>query len=158
MPKPINSPNTQYVTCRFDHHSFLRSNYELKLVVQAYRNISRTCKQYLYGDSNAEQFLILELRNQFKLPFYCETPVELIKDGAVHTPLFSKEDLLIKSIEIMNYSVITITLFNSLLMNFKINTLEGKTKLSRLMRKEKGHLIKFYVMKLSIYFITKETS
>lgn len=25
MPKPINSPNTQYVTCRFDHHSFLRS-------------------------------------------------------------------------------------------------------------------------------------
>ncbi len=25
MPKPINSANTQYVTCRFDHHSFLRS-------------------------------------------------------------------------------------------------------------------------------------
>jgi hypothetical protein len=25
MPKPINSVNTQYVTCRFDHHSFLRS-------------------------------------------------------------------------------------------------------------------------------------
>ncbi len=71
MPKPINSPNTQYVTCRFDHHSFLRSNNWINLVVQAYRNISRTCKQYLYGDSNAEQFLILELRNQFKLPFYC---------------------------------------------------------------------------------------
>lgn len=25
MPKPINSVNTQYVTCRFDHHSYLRS-------------------------------------------------------------------------------------------------------------------------------------
>ena len=83
MPKPINSANTQYVTCRFDHHSFLRSSPSHYPVVQAYRNISRTCKQYLYGDTNAEQFLILELRNQFKLPFYCETPVELIKDGAV---------------------------------------------------------------------------
>ena len=52
-------------------------------VVQAYRNMSRTCKQYLYGNSAAEQLFILELRNQFKLPFYCNTPVELIKDGAV---------------------------------------------------------------------------
>lgn len=26
MPKAINSPSTQYVSCRFDHHSFLRSN------------------------------------------------------------------------------------------------------------------------------------
>jgi len=52
MPKAINSPVTQYVTCRFDYHSFLR-------IVQAYRNISRTCKQYFYGDARIEQFLIL---------------------------------------------------------------------------------------------------
>ena len=25
MPKPINVPNTQYIACPFDHHSFLRS-------------------------------------------------------------------------------------------------------------------------------------
>ncbi len=29
------------------------------LVVQSYRNYSRICKQYLYGDSKAEQLLIL---------------------------------------------------------------------------------------------------
>jgi len=75
MPKIINPVNTQYVIARLDFNSFLR-------IVQAYRNISRTCKQYLYGNSKAEQFLILELRNQFKMPFYCQTPVELIKDGA----------------------------------------------------------------------------
>jgi len=27
MPKPINTVNTQYVTCRFDHHSYLRSTH-----------------------------------------------------------------------------------------------------------------------------------
>ena len=29
MPKPINPATTQYVTCRFDHHSFLRSRSSL---------------------------------------------------------------------------------------------------------------------------------
>jgi len=64
--------------------SLLLEKYQLfDLVYQSYRNISRTVKQYLYGDSIREQYFILELRNQFKLPYYCQTPVELIKDGAV---------------------------------------------------------------------------
>lgn len=36
MPKPINSANTQYVTCRFDHHSFLRSNSN---TIQSFKHI-----------------------------------------------------------------------------------------------------------------------
>jgi len=47
------------------HHLSLRpplllEKYQLyHSVVQAYRNISRTFKQYLYGNSAAEQLLIL---------------------------------------------------------------------------------------------------
>lgn len=37
MPKPINSVNTQYLTCRFDHHSFLRS---INSTIQSYRPIA----------------------------------------------------------------------------------------------------------------------
>jgi len=87
------------------HHQQIRpplflEKYQLTYtVVQAYRNISRTCKQYLYGNSAAEQLFILELRNQFKLPFYCNTPVELIKDGAVLLHLFRKEEWLIRLTE-----------------------------------------------------------
>ena len=83
--------------------SLLLEKYQLiNAVVQAYRNISRTCKQYLYGNSAAEQLFILELRNQFKLPFYCNTPVELIKDGAVHSYLLRKEEWLTKLIEMLS--------------------------------------------------------
>ena len=57
--------------------------------MQAYRNLSRSLKQYFYGDRDAENFLILELRNQFKLPTYCQTPLELLKDGAVPLPRHS---------------------------------------------------------------------
>jgi len=56
-------------------------------VVQSYRNYSRICKQYLYGDSKAEQVLLMELRNIFRIPFECETPVELIKHGGVNNNL-----------------------------------------------------------------------
>jgi hypothetical protein len=94
LEEQLGTQNSQYAQAHqltqhpIRHHAsrfqFLLEKYQLPhSVVQAYRNISRTCKRYLYGNSTAEQFLILELRNQFKLPFYCQTPVELIKDGAV---------------------------------------------------------------------------
>jgi hypothetical protein len=37
MPKAINSPVTQYVTCRFDFHSFLRS---INYIIQLYNLIA----------------------------------------------------------------------------------------------------------------------
>jgi len=65
-------------------------------VVQSYRNYSRICKQYLYGDSKAEQVLLMELRNIFRIPFECETPVQLIKHGGViNKIIFRKEEWLI---------------------------------------------------------------
>ena len=78
-------------------------------VVQAYRNISRTTRQYFYGDQNAEQFLILELRNQFKLPYYCQTPVELIKDGAVPLAPLRNAASLTRSTATTNFSATTTT-------------------------------------------------
>ena len=74
-------------------------------MVQSYRNYSRILKQYCYGDSRFEQLIILELRNIFRVPFECETPVELIKHGGVFYFIYynSKEEWLINLIEIMNF-------------------------------------------------------
>lgn len=69
---------------------------------QSYRNYSRICRQYFYGDKHLEQTLTMTLRNAFKLPLVCQTPVELIKHGAVNKLLYSKEDLLINLIGNMN--------------------------------------------------------
>lgn len=53
----------------------------ISLVVQSYRNYSRTIKQYLYGNKENEEMLIMELRNQFRIPFTCYTPCAEIKHG-----------------------------------------------------------------------------
>ena len=85
MPRPVNVANTMYLLNRLDTHSFLRSkHFSIILVTQAYRNYSRICKQYLYGDKQAEEIMIMELRSIFRIPYTCETPVELIKHGPVH--------------------------------------------------------------------------
>lgn len=42
MPKAINSPVTQYVTCRFDFHSFLRS---IHSIIQLYNLIATSLAQ-----------------------------------------------------------------------------------------------------------------
>ena len=89
----------------------------LHSVVQAYRNISRTCRQYFYGNTELEHFFLLELRNQFKLPFYCQTPVELIKDGPVTIKTFRNADLPIKSIGTTNSSATTTTPSNCIPTN-----------------------------------------
>ena len=52
-------------------------------MTQSYRNYSRVVKQYLYGDKMAEEVMIMELRSIFRIPYTCETPVELIKYGPV---------------------------------------------------------------------------
>lgn len=100
MPKPIASSRTQYVTCRYDYHSFLRSISFFYVVHQSYRNYSRTIKQYLHGDKKFEEILILELRQMFKIPYTCQTPVELIKYGAVTKMIFRNEEWPINLTEI----------------------------------------------------------
>ena len=120
------------------------------LVYQAYRNISRTVKQYLYGDSLREQYFILELRNQFKLPYYCQTPVELIKDGAVSHYSLRKEDSPTKSTEITNCWVITIIPLSSSPTNFPINTFASIMRRLRPKRREKRLSTKSSRRKLSI--------
>jgi len=54
-PRPSNSESTMGIRCRYDHHSFLRAYH-------SYRNISRHCKQYFYGDKKLEEVFILGLR------------------------------------------------------------------------------------------------
>jgi hypothetical protein len=48
---------------------------------QSYRNISRHCKQYFYGDKRLEESFILALRTVFLIPQLSETPCHLIKHG-----------------------------------------------------------------------------
>ncbi|KRX10326.1 hypothetical protein PPERSA_02743 [Pseudocohnilembus persalinus] len=63
------------IRCRYDHHSFLRA-------YQSYRNLSRHCKQYFYGDKQLEEAFILGLRSFFMIPMVSETPTDQIKHGA----------------------------------------------------------------------------
>jgi hypothetical protein len=44
-------------------------------VVQSYRNYSRICKQYTYGDKTLKHAIQMELRVAFRIPFECSTPV-----------------------------------------------------------------------------------
>ena len=72
---PLGPDTTFALQIRQDHFSYVR-------ITQAYRNISRKCKQFLYGDKEAEQSLILFLQDLFTRPLKGETPLHLIKYGA----------------------------------------------------------------------------
>ena len=49
-------------------------------IAHNYRNISRACKQFLLGDSYAEQLLILMLRSEFRWPIdNIDSPIENYK-------------------------------------------------------------------------------
>lgn len=55
-------------------HTFIRMH-------QVYRNISRKCKQYFYGNKELEEIFIVNLRKIFHLPKTFETPYELVLGG-----------------------------------------------------------------------------
>ena len=93
MPRPSNSESTLAIRCRYDYHSFLRAN-------QAYRNISRHCKQYFYGDKRLEEIFILGIRYFFLLPQISETPTDLIKHGGERRMI----DQLDRDFELVSYN------------------------------------------------------
>lgn len=72
---PLGPETTYALQIRQDYFSYIR-------IIQAYRNISRKSKQYLYGDKEAQQSLILFLQYQFRRPLNGETPLHLLKYGA----------------------------------------------------------------------------
>ena len=55
-------------------HTFIRMH-------QVYRNLSRKCKQYLYGNRELEEAFIVNLRKFFLLPRHFDTPVHLLLGG-----------------------------------------------------------------------------
>jgi hypothetical protein len=64
---------TPLILVRTDRYSPVR-------IAHNYRNISRACKQFLLGDSYAEQLLILMLRSEFRWPIdKIESPIENYK-------------------------------------------------------------------------------
>ena len=46
---------------------------------QMYRNMSRKCKQYLYGNKELEENVVIWLKEHFRIPMTCETPIHLIQ-------------------------------------------------------------------------------
>ncbi len=64
---------TPLILVRNDRYSPVR-------IAHNYRNISRACKQFLLGDSYAEQLLILMLRSEFLWPVdNIQSPIENYK-------------------------------------------------------------------------------
>lgn len=45
-------------------------------IKHGYRNISRSCKQFLMGDKLLEQAVILTLKHHFFRPMYYQSPIE----------------------------------------------------------------------------------
>lgn len=74
MPTDYVAQNLYAMKTYQDHHSFLRAH-------QLYRNMSRTCKQYLYGDKHMEERFTVALKNWFTVPLTSETPTHLLKYG-----------------------------------------------------------------------------
>jgi len=100
MPRPSASDSTLAIRCRYDHHSFLRAH-------QAYRNFSRHCKQYFYGDKKLEEIFILGLRTFFKIPLVSDTPTDLIKHGGERRMV----DQLDRDFELVSYNTHPYQLF-----------------------------------------------
>ena len=67
---------------------------------QLYRNISRKLKQYLYGNKKAEEHVMLILREHFKIPYTCETPIHLIQSEPLRR-LLNQGD---RDYELMSYN------------------------------------------------------
>jgi len=67
---------------------------------QSYRNISRHCKQYFYGDKKLEEIFILGIRYFFLLPQVSETPTDLIKHGGERRMV----DQLDRDFELVSYN------------------------------------------------------
>lgn len=93
MPRPSASETTLAIRCRYDHHSFLRAH-------QSYRNISRHCKQYFYGDKKLEEVFILGIRSFFLIPQVSDTPTDLIKHGGERRMV----DQLDRDFELVSYN------------------------------------------------------
>lgn len=45
-------------------------------IKHGYRNISRSCKQFLMGDKLLEQIVILSIKEHFFRPMYYKSPIE----------------------------------------------------------------------------------
>ena len=82
LEEQLGTPHPEHAQAHQPHHhsvrhdalrpSLLPQEYPYyHTVYQSYRNLSRTLKQYFYGDRDAENFLVLELRNQFHMPYKC---------------------------------------------------------------------------------------
>lgn len=97
-------------------------------MIQSYRNISRVCKQYFYGDKELEQLFLFELRNFFKIPFTCETPVHLLKYGGVTLLLFRKGGWRISLTETTSCVLTTNIHFNSSPTNYTIDTFKNSIR------------------------------
>lgn len=68
-----NLQETPVILVRTDRYSPVR-------IAHNYRNMSRACKQFLLGDSYAEQLQILMLRSEFLWPITnIESPIENYK-------------------------------------------------------------------------------
>jgi len=100
VPRPTNGELTQAIRCRLDHHSFLRAN-------QSYRNLSRHCKQYFYGDKQLEEIFILGLRTFFLAPIIAETLTDQIKHG----PERRLVDQIDRDFELVSYNTHPFQLF-----------------------------------------------
>ena len=61
----------KYVTAQFQQTRF--TGMRLK---HGYRNISRSCKQFLMGDKLLEQVVILTLKHHFFRPMHYASPIE----------------------------------------------------------------------------------
>ena len=87
---------TPLILVRNDRYSPVR-------IAHNYRNISRACKQFMLGDSYAEQLLILMLRSEFRWPIdNIDSPIENYKPLVIIIlNYFSTEYLLITLTDIM---------------------------------------------------------
>merc|ERR1711957_180232 len=72
MPKEFVPSMTFCIKTRYDHHSYLR-------MYQSYRNMSRTSKQYFYGDEKVEALYLEYLRYLFHIPKKFRNPMSFIK-------------------------------------------------------------------------------
>ena len=67
----LNLPVEKHVTLQVQQTRFTGMR-----IKHGYRNISRSCKQFLMGDKLLEQLVILTLKSHFFRPMYYKSPIE----------------------------------------------------------------------------------
>lgn len=129
MPRMIKSSQTAYITCRYDHHSYLRSNFWVYFSGAVVQKLLKNLQTILVRRFQSRATVNLGIEKYF------QNPIHLWHSCWTHQARrctfyhwLRKEEWPTNSTGTTNYCPTTLTLSSSSFMNSEITTSDKRTK------------------------------